>query len=184
MNNHTLKKENEPMTHKLPAPVRLLLLAALLLAVLGGCGMSQPKLAGNLSMTLRDYEQAVTEYNKALKEDPDSARLLTGLGRAYYNLGEYDKAEEAFRHASDVEDYPSAVFYTGLCRIAKGDRQAGFDILTNFRYTGKVHVTSSVRDMARLLAANPDLSSEAITQSMFRAWDDGLERERDSGRSS
>lgn len=173
------------MRHTLPILVHavVLVLALSLLAPLAGCGMPQPKLAGNLSMTLKDYEQAVVEYQKALKDDPDSARLLTGLGRAYYNLGEYDKAEGAFRHAAEVEDYPSAVFYTGLCQIARGDRQGGFDTLAKFRYSGKVQVTKSVRDMAERLSATPDLTDEAITRAMFRAWDEGMERERDLGHS-
>lgn len=179
------------MTHTkrtiaLPLLSRLLsglLLSGLLLSapvLLAGCG-HQPKLAGNLSMTLKDYEQAVVEYQKALKDEPDSARLLTGLGRAYYNLGEYDKAEEAFRHAAGVENYPSAVFYTGLCQIAKGDRAGGFETLTGFRYPGRVQVTNSVRDMAARLADTPDLTDEAITRAMFRAWDEGMDRERDFG---
>lgn len=158
-----------------------LILTLSLLAPLAGCGMSHPKLAGNLSMTLKDYRQAVTEYKKALETDPDSPRLLTGLGRAYYNLGEYDKAEEAFRHAAEVDTYPSAVFYVGLCQIARGDRTGGFQTLTEFRYPGRVQVTSSVRDMARRLADTPDLTDEAIAQAMFRAWDEGMERERDFG---
>ncbi|MUM76242.1 tetratricopeptide repeat protein [Pseudodesulfovibrio sp. F-1] len=157
--------------------LRAFLLSTLLLA---GCA-HQPKLAGNLSMTFKDYEQAVVEYQKALKEEPDSARLLTGLGRAYYNLGQYDKAEEAFRHAAGVESYPSADFYVGLCQIARGDRTGGFETLTAFRYPGRIHVTKSVRDMAARLAANPDLTDEAIARAMFRAWDEGVDRERDSG---
>lgn len=183
MNNHTLLKKSEPMRHTLPTCLLVLTLAASLFVPLAGCGMPQPKMAGNLSMTLKDYEQAVVEYQKALKDNPDSARLLTGLGRAYYNLGEYAKAEEAFRHAAEMEDYPSAVFYTGLCQIARGDHQGGFDTLTRFRYSGKVQVTNSVRDMAKRLAVTPDLTDEAITRAMFRAWDEGMERERDLGRS-
>jgi tetratricopeptide (TPR) repeat protein len=170
------------MTHK-PLFLALILLCALTLSTASGCA-PQPKLAGNLSMTLKDYGQAVTEYQEALKDDPDSVILLSGLGRAYYNLGEYDKAEEAFRHASEIEDYPIAVFYTGLCQIARGDRQAGFDTLTNFRYVGKVHVTNSVQDMAKRLAAKPELDTEYITRTMFHAWDEGLAEERDAARSS
>jgi len=170
------------MTHAKRFLTLALILSALLLPTLplAGCA-HQPKLAGNLSMTLKDYEQAVVEYRKALKNDPDSARLLTGLGRAYYNLGQYDKAEEAFRHAAGVESYPSADFYVGLCQIARGDRAGGFQTLTAFRYPGRVQVTNSVRDMAARLAANPDLTDEAITRAMFRAWDEGVDRERDSG---
>jgi len=154
------------------------LFLTLALALLAGCGAPSPKLAGNLSMTVKDYRQAADYYEKALQDDPDSVMLLTNLGRAYYNLGEYDKAEENFKGATEVQNgYPSADFYLGLCAIAKGNRQAGFDILNNFRYTGKPLVTKSVRSMSRQLADNTDDPSEYIAQRMFQAWNDGMKAE-------
>lgn len=156
--------------------------ALALLVALVACGAPSPKLAGNLSMTLKDYEQAVVQYQAALKDEPDSVRLLTGLGRAYYNLGEFDKAADTFRHATEVEDYPMATFYLGLSTIAKGDRQAGFDILSKFRYTGNIYVTDSVRDMTKLLATKSDATNEYIAQKMFQAWDEGLKKEQDASK--
>lgn len=153
-----------------------------MLSLLAACGAPNPKLAGRWSMTLKDYEQAVVEYQAALEDEPDSVTLLTGLGRAYYNLNQYDKASEAFRHAVEVEDYPQASFYLGLSTIALGDRATGFDILKSFRYTGQIYVTESVRDMAGLLETNTDASFEYIQRKMFQAWDDGLARERDFDR--
>jgi len=144
--------------------------------------MPTQRTAGNLSMTLKDYDQAVVEYQAALKQDPDSVTLLTGLGRAYYNLGEYDKATEAFRDATEVEEYPMASFYLGLSTIAGGDRQAGFDIFKDFRYTGKIYVTDSVRDMAKRLEPQSDATTKYITQMMFQAWDDGIKKEQDADR--
>lgn len=160
-----------------------LLLCLAMLATIAGCG-SNPKLAGNFSMTLKDYQQAAQYYEAALKDDPDSVTLLTGLGRAYYNLGEYDKAEAAFKGAVEVqENYPNAIFYLGLTAIAKGDREAGFKIFETFRYVGKLYVTDAVRDKAKRLSANPDATNEQITQAMFQAWDDGMKKEQDSVRS-
>lgn len=155
-----------------------------LLATLVACGAPNPKLAGNWSMTLKNYEQAVVEYQAALKEEPDSVTLLTGLGRAYYNLGQYDKASEAFLHATQVEDYPMASFYLGLSTIAGGDRQAGFELLKKFRYTGKTYVTDAVRDMATRLEAKPESTTENIAQKMFQAWDDGIKRQQEADRPS
>ena len=157
----------------------LILILALLIS-LAACGSPNPKLAGNLAMTLKDYEQAVEKYQAALEQDPDSVTLLTGLGRAYYNLGDYDKATDAFQHAVEIEDYAMASFYLGLSTIAGGDRQAGFDILKKFRYTGKIYVTESVQDMARRLTPQDDATTEYITQKMFQAWDDGIKQEQDS----
>ena len=162
-----------------------ILFLMLIMTMLAGCGAPSPKLAGNYSMLLKDYEQAAQDYEKALQDDPDSVILLTGLGRAYYNLGKYDKAEESLTGATEVQaDYPNAVFYLGLCSIAKGDRKAGFEILDNFRYVGKPEVTKSVQSMSRQLADNTDDSDDYITQKMFQAWDDGVKAEQlaDSGK--
>lgn len=148
------------------------------MGLIAGCGAPSPKLVGNFSMTLKDYDQAVTHYEKALQDDPDSVILLTSLGRAYYNLGKYDKAEENFKGATEVkEGYPDAVFYLGLCAIAKDDRKAGFEIMDSFKYAGKPEVTKSVRSMARQLTDNTDDSSEYITKKMFQSWDDGMKAE-------
>ncbi len=156
----------------------LIMALALSLGMLTGCGAPSPKLVGNFSMTLKDYDQAVTHYEKALQDDPDSVILLTSLGRAYYNLGKYDKAEENFKGATEVkEGYPDAVFYLGLCAIAKDDRKAGFEIMDSFKYAGKPEVTKSVRSMARQLTDNTDDSSEYITKKMFQSWDDGMKAE-------
>ncbi len=158
---------------------KLILILTLSLALLTACGAPSPKIAGNFSMTFKNYEQAIEYYEKALQDDPDSVTLLTNLGRAYYNLGEYDKAEENFKGATEVEEgYPSAVFYLGLCAIAKDDRKAGFDILKEFRYVGKPEVTKSVNSMAKQLADNPNDTSQYIAQKMFKAWDDGIRAEQ------
>ncbi|MBI9078632.1 MAG: tetratricopeptide repeat protein [Pseudodesulfovibrio sp.] len=157
---------------------KIFLSLTLALVLLAGCGAPSPKLAGNLSMTVKDYQQAADYYEKALKDDPDSVMLLTNLGRAYYNLGEYDKAETNFKGATQVQNgYPTADFYLGLCAIAKGDRQAGFDIFDKFRYIGKSHVTKSVRSMSKQLTDNTDDSNDYLIQKMFQAWNDGMQAE-------
>ena len=168
------------MTKNILVPILTMVLAlTLVFALLAGCGAPSPKLVGNLSMTIKDYDQAVEYYEKALKDDPDSVTLLTSLGRAYYNLGKYDKAEENFKGATEVkEGYPKAVFYLGLCAIAKDDRKTGFEILDSFKYVGKPEVTKSVRSMAKQLTDNTGDPSEYITKKMFKAWDDGMTAEQ------
>lgn len=156
--------------------IRLCTVPALLLTFALVACAPQPKLAGNFAMTLKDYEQAVTEYQAALKQDPDSVTLLTGLGRAYFQLGKYDKATESFRHATEIEDFPQASFYLGLSTVMGGDRTTGFDLLKQFRYAGNINVTNSVRDMATRLEAKQDATNEYISQKMFQAWDDGLKK--------
>lgn len=154
---------------------KIILIVSLALALLAGCGAPNPKVSGNFSMTIKDYQQAVEFYEKALQDDPDSVLLLTKLGRAYYNLGEYDKAEKNFKGAVEVQsDYPNATFYLGLCAIMKGDREAAFEIFDNFRYLGEPEVTRSVTTMAHHLADNTDDPDEYIAKKMIQSWDDGL----------
>lgn len=134
-----------------------------------------PKHAGNLSMTVKDYQAAVTYYEDALKQNPDSVILLTNLGRAYYNLGEYDKAGKKFTAATQVQPgYPQAVFYLGLTTLAQDDRAAGFGILTNFRYPGKPEVTRSVTSMARQLSGNTEATTDYLIDKMIQAWTEGM----------
>lgn len=169
----------QPLTRLSKILIPTLLLTLGLTALLAACGApTTNRYYGNFAMTLKDYEQAVEKYQAALKDNPDSVVLLTNLGRAYYNLGEYGKALEQFRHAMDVEDYPMASFYYGVTRIVMGEREAGFEHLARFRYTGKTEVTESVRDMATRLARNEDASTEYITRKLFAAWDEGMDRQR------
>jgi len=158
--------------------ILLVLSLFLALAVLAACGAPKPKPIGNVGVKLKDDHQAVQFYQNQLKDNPDSVVNLTNLGRAYYNLADYDKAIDAFKHATNVETYPMAVFYLGLSHIAKGDLETGFDILTNFRYTGNADVTEAVRSEAKRLRNSGDVTTEAIAQAMFKAWDEGLQKDR------
>ena len=128
-----------------------------------------------MSMTVKDYQAAATYYETALEQNPDSVILLTNLGRAYYNLADYAKAETNFTAATQVEPgYPQAVFYLGLSTLAQGDRAAGFGILTNFRYPGKPEVTRSVTSMAHQLTGNTDATTEYLIDKMAQAWTEGM----------
>lgn len=157
------------------------LIAILLLALALTLGCAKPpKQAGRHTTQLKDFDEAVTSYQKALEDDPDSVTLLTGLGRAYYKLDEYDKAEDTFRAATEVQpEYPPATFYLGLCAIAKGNHGAGYKILREFRYPGKLHVTESVHTVAQELESDKTLSLETIETRLFKAWDDALVMDRD-----
>ncbi|WP_319542703.1 tetratricopeptide repeat protein [uncultured Pseudodesulfovibrio sp.] len=134
-----------------------------------------PKHAGNMSMTVKDYQTAANYYEDALKQNPDSVILLTSLGRAYYNLADFDKAAKSFTAATQIEPgYPQAVFYQGLTALARNDRATGFGILTNFSYPGKPEVTRSVTTMARLLTGNTEATNKYLIDRMAQAWTEGV----------
>ncbi len=91
---------------------------ALLLAVtLSGCASSAAFRAGEKAERRQDYDAAVLAYSKAVKEDPDNAQYLRGLGRArlrasaahtaaarrYAARRQYKEALEEFRLALDLD---------------------------------------------------------------------------------
>lgn len=160
----------------------LVLILCLTLVGLTACTSSKKqKAVGNVPLKLKDNTQTAQYYQAALKSNPDSVTLLTGLGRAYYNMGEYAKATEAFTHATHIQDYPMASFYLGITQIAKGEIQSGLTQLANFRYAGNPSITDAIRNEARQWIAKPNSDSETIIQSLFKAWDAGIETDKQTG---
>lgn len=152
---------------------RTLLTTALLLGLVA-CGPPETRKAGERVEPLKNYEQVVEQYTSALQDNPDSVVLLTELGIAQYNLGRYDAAMKNFGHAMAVQDYPKAAFYYGLTHIANGKRTAGLEMLTMFRYTGKLAVTKSIRAEATELLRTPEVSDQEAAARLYRAWETGL----------
>ena len=63
----------------------------------------------------RQFEEAVSEASKLLKDFPNSMNLYNIIGVACQNLGKLDEAIEAFRKAITINpDYAEAVSYTHL----------------------------------------------------------------------
>ena len=54
---------------------------------------------GNAAYDVREFAQAADAYEKALKLRPDDANVMTDLGTAYRNEGQFDKALALFRKA-------------------------------------------------------------------------------------
>ena len=58
---------------------------------------------GNAAYDAREYAQAADAYERALKLHPDDVNVMTDLGTAYRNLGDFDRALELFRKARAVD---------------------------------------------------------------------------------
>jgi cytochrome c-type biogenesis protein CcmH/NrfG len=67
-----------------------------------------------------DYEGAIQILEKALKENPEEARLLFYLGYAYYKHGDFEDARAAFEEA-----YRLRPDYTPIPKKAQVSSQAG-----------------------------------------------------------
>ena len=58
--------------------------------------------AGNIAYGTGDYENAVSEYQRVLKQDRTEEAAYRGLGKAYQRLNQTQKAEETYRRAIEV----------------------------------------------------------------------------------
>jgi len=73
-------------------------------------------LMGEISRLRRDYSGAESYYEKALKYDPDIAKVKAGLGWLYFDRGEWAKAEAAFNEALE-KDPGSLGVSSGLAKV-------------------------------------------------------------------
>src|SRR5664280_914057 len=64
-------------------------------------------MAGNALMRLRRYQDAVTVYGHALRDELYEKRgaVWANLGKAYVELGEYAEAVKAYESALEEQDY-------------------------------------------------------------------------------
>jgi len=91
-------------------------LALAIILTIGGCAglddghtRARPGTSGHEAVKVAqaayqsgDYEQATVLYERASREDLDSAPALIGLGKSYIALGQYIRAENALERAHDV----------------------------------------------------------------------------------
>ena len=61
-----------------------------------------------------NHGQALTEYRKAIDENPRDANVLNDMGYSYYLRGNWSKAEEAFRQSIQIKASPRAWNNLGL----------------------------------------------------------------------
>ena len=71
---------------------------------------------GNNYLDQKQYELAITEYNKAIKLNPKKAEFYNHRGMAYFHLSEYSSAMEDLNIAIEL-DPMSATAYTVRGRV-------------------------------------------------------------------
>jgi tetratricopeptide (TPR) repeat protein len=57
---------------------------------------------GNISYLNKDYENALSWYEKAAAEDPENGIVLAGLARSHYELEQFDQAREDYQRLAEV----------------------------------------------------------------------------------
>lgn len=101
---------------------------------------------------LGEPEAALESYREALRSDPDNPDALGGMGNAFFQLEEYQKAEEAFRHIIE--------------KIPEQSRNAGINLIITRLMAGKVLQEA---DKAHLLELNLEDYPSDLQTSVMKA---------------
>lgn len=147
-------------------------LAVLLaLPLLSGCS---PAVRGSMALSGGDYNLALARYHEALEQDPESIYLRLRIGLTYFTMGDYPSAEAAYQ---DIllrkPGEPNALFYLGLSRIGKGERQRALDDLTRFNWSDKFYHQKFVREEAERLLRHPEMPPAETIRCLQDALEEG-----------
>lgn len=68
------------------------------------------------------YEEAVELFQKEVEQEKNLGEAYRGMGMAYYELKDYEKAEESFQQAleSEAEETGTIYNFIGLCCMQSG----------------------------------------------------------------
>jgi|LSQX01.2.fsa_nt_gb tetratricopeptide (TPR) repeat protein len=83
---------------------------------------------GQMLLGKKQYEAAITYFEKAIKEDALNAEIYISTGIAYANLDKYDEAESNFKKALKInKDEGVVYFHLGNISFLKGDKSRGIE---------------------------------------------------------
>lgn len=161
--------------------ISLHLLAPLALLALCACSAG---MRGNLARIQGEPESALGYYDEALRQEPDSVSLRMRVGGTCMDMGDYARAEASFRQVLALRPgQPEALFYLGLARIGKGEREAALRDLAAYVWPGKFLLSRAVREEAERLARHPDMppkdTMRELNDALARGQKDQDELERD-----
>jgi tetratricopeptide (TPR) repeat protein len=95
---------------------------ALIMVSVAGSGCATAYTEGRTALTLGRYEEAATDFQRALTEQPERIDALLGLGVARYKLGAFDESVEALSQAvAKAPKSQTAQLYLGLNHLQKDD---------------------------------------------------------------
>ena len=87
---------------------------------------------GNSLYLAGKYDEALSAYDEASVEAPESPQIYFDKGAAYYRKGDYEKAKEAFENAAlktkDIKLEAMARFNLGNCSFSAAQRQKDSDL--------------------------------------------------------
>ncbi|MBU2652423.1 MAG: tetratricopeptide repeat protein, partial [Bacteroidetes bacterium] len=104
----------------------LLAAAALLLA---GCSQSLLK-QGVSASEQGEYTRAVSLFYQEISANPQSVEAWTGLGKAFFELGNFEKSEDALHQANNIRPDAQATLYLGMIFEKRGDTDKAMEAYT------------------------------------------------------
>ncbi len=82
--------------------------------------------------------EAIEQYERAIKSDPNDADKFLELGAAYYIAHQWDQAINAFEKAVSLNpDLGHAHYYLGVLYAARGDKERALKELNTVLTTSK-----------------------------------------------
>jgi len=85
---------------------------------------------GNQLFEEEKYQEALSKYNQAQQELPESRRIFFNLGDVYYRQSEYEKADSLFnksRETKDLQLQADAFYNQGNARFREGKFKEALD---------------------------------------------------------
>jgi len=93
---------------------------------------------------LKDFREAIEDYNQALKLSPESPDIYYNRGIAYFDLKEYPQAIKDYSQAIKLNpDYPDAYYNRGYVYRYLNDKQAA---IKDFEQAAKLYTAKNLQD--------------------------------------
>lgn len=122
---------------------------------------------GNTFFSSGKYDEAISTYDEAAVDDPESPYIYFNKGAALYKKEDYTSARDAFEHAAikskDIVLEAKSKFNSGLCFFREGDRQKDSDLKKTLEAYG-----SSVQSFQEALTLDPEFFEAAENIEMVR----------------
>lgn len=150
--------------------IQIMVLAALLtLLTLSVSAESTDDLVaeGNQNYSAGDFSAALDSYDAASVTMPESPELYFNKGTAFFGLGEYDKARDAFEQAAlktrDIRLQGLSQYNLGNCAFRESERQQDSDLQKALE-----HLERSVSHYRDALKSDPGLTEAAYNIEVAR----------------
>jgi tetratricopeptide (TPR) repeat protein len=83
----------------------------------------------NLNFDLKNYQEAIRWYEKALQREPSNINLITDLGSSYMWMGDYQKALDYYNKSLAIDPkHLQTLMNMGIVRMSMGDRAGAADM--------------------------------------------------------